>query len=1097
MTTVLKLTKRERDAVDSYLETAAVAVAPPAPPSHARRRPAPPPNGDATRAALKRGPGDAARAALPAFQHRAAILATIDAHAVTILRGATGCGKSTQVPRLIVEALAARGAAHARVVVCEPRRLAATALAARVAEETGQRVGGLVGYSVRGESKRAPTTAVEYCTTGLVLRRLQEPGALAHITHVIVDEVHERSADCDLLLLFLRRLANASKIVLMSATVDAAPLRAYFGNDAAVIDVPGRAFPVAVKYLEDAVRALPAFDVALGGAGARAAPRPDAPSATPARAVVDAATEAEAAAAAAAAATAAGAATLVAHAAKLRRAADAFPWAACGRAGDDWLEGLGAAGARAALGRAGAVLRKLDLGARVNEPLVAALAARLSAEDGAVLVFVPGVREIDSLCAALERHPKLHAVPLHGRLSVAEQSRAFRPAPPGRTKVVVATDVAEASITIPDCTNVIDCGLARSLVGEAWSARAARRIITSRVSADAAKQRAGRAGRVRAGTCWRLWCAVEQDALDAARPPEMSTAPLCGVALRARALFAGAGRVAALLAACPAPPPPDRAAAAIRELAEMGALDRETEALTPLGAALAGLPTDPAAGCALLVGSLLGVGEAVAVAVAAAEAPRDPLDAPSKRLLERRSDALAVVRAVAEKAPSADGRALRNVIREAGRLAAAARAARRGGGDAADLAKADGALVAAALLAADPPLLRVEAGGARPRLTFIDDSGAGRAARPHPSCGFADFESGALVVANGGLVRAAAGAAEASARGLAAAPPLAALVFCSVATPLVAAEPADEGRVRALRARVRAVMWGGDDPALQNLCATLFERWRPAWSALPDGWSVEEDEAGTPVWRADAVFGLEARRTRPTATAAAAAEEKREGRRAVAAFEADLAARRPPPAAAAAAAAATPVDTAARALKKEREVAAAGRAAKADDLARAEASRAARADDLARAEAMVREERTAAARGGAAGRCAGGVAALLKRLELDQYVEPFAKAGVTDSALAELAATIDADKTEGATAVDALIAKVPVRGGSGMRLRKALLEKEGGRGRGGGAGRGRGRGKGAPAPKPAKPKKKKPKDDGAMLAATLAEGSGKKKKKKR
>ena len=203
-------------------------------------------------------------------------------------------------------------------------------------------------------------------------------------------------------------------------------------------------------------------------------------------------------------------------------------------------------GARAALGRAGDVLRKLDLGARVNEPLIAALVARLSCEDGAILIFVPGVREIDSLCAALERQPKCVVVPLHGRLSVAEQSRAFRPAPAGRTKVVVATDVAEASVTIPDCTNVIDCGLARSVVGEAWSARAARRVVTGRVSADAAKQRAGRAGRVRAGTCWRLWCAVEQDALETARPPEMSTLPLCGVALRAKSLFGGA--VAPLLA---------------------------------------------------------------------------------------------------------------------------------------------------------------------------------------------------------------------------------------------------------------------------------------------------------------------------------------------------------------------------------------------------------------------------------------------------------------------------------------------------------------------------------------------------------------------
>ena len=172
----------------------------------------------------------------------------------------------------------------------------------------------------------------------------------------------------------------------------------------------------------------------------------------------------------------------------------------------------------------------------------------------------------------------------------------------------------------------------------------------------------------------------------------------------------------------------------------------------------------------------------------------------------------------------------------------------------------------------------------------------------------------------------------------------------------------------------------------------------------------------------------------------------------------------------------TTVDAAALARKKDR-----------DDSA---ATTAARADALARAEAMERKERKAAASGGAAGRCRGGVAALLKRLELEQYVEPFAKAGVDDAALAELAATIDADKKEGADAVDALIARVPVRGGSGVRLRKALLEKDGGRGRGAGRGRGRGRGKGKappPAPKAAKPKKKK--DDGlALLAEALSSG---------
>ena len=253
---------------------------------------------------------------------------------------------------------------------------------------------------------------------------------------------------------------------------------------------------------------------------------------------------------------------------------------------------------------------------------------------------------------------------------------------------------------------------------------------------------------------------------------------------------------------------------------------------------------------------------------------------------------------------------------------------------------------------------------------------------------------------------------------------------------------------------------------------------------------VEEDASGSPVWHADAVHGLEARRTRPTATAADAAEAKRAGRRAVAAFEADLAARRPPPAAAAAATASTTVDAAALARKKDR-----------DDSA---ATTAARADALARAEAMERKELKAAARGGAAGRCRGGVAALLKRLELEQYVEPFAKAGVDDAALAELAATIDADKKEGADAVDALIARVPVRGGSGVRLRKALLEKDGGRGRGGGAagrggraGRGRGKGKKAPPPAPKAAKAETEEEEGrwrdARRDARGGSSSGRKK----
>ena len=155
----------------------------------------------------------AARSALPAHQHRDALLSAIAASPVCLVRGATGCGKSTQLPQLILEDAAASGR-PCHVVVAQPRRLAATALADRVHDESGDggAVGsGLVGYQIRGESKVCGKTAITFMTTGILLRRLETPGALAAVTHVLVDEVHERSADSDMLLLVLQRAFLASR----------------------------------------------------------------------------------------------------------------------------------------------------------------------------------------------------------------------------------------------------------------------------------------------------------------------------------------------------------------------------------------------------------------------------------------------------------------------------------------------------------------------------------------------------------------------------------------------------------------------------------------------------------------------------------------------------------------------------------------------------------------------------------------------------------------------------------------------------------------------------------------------------------------------
>ena len=449
-------------------------------------------------------------------------------------------------------------------------------------------------------------------------------------------------------------------------------------------------------------------------------------------------------------------------------------------------------------------------------------------------------------------------MPLHGRLSVAEQSRAFRPASAGRTKVVVATDVAEASVTIPDCTNVIDCGLARSVVGEAWSARAARRVVTGRVSADAAKQRAGRAGRVRAGTCWRLWCAVEQDE-ETARPPEMATLPLCGVALRAKSLFGGA--VAPLLAGLPdaAAVGPGGGGGAQRAVVEICVeINLRRAAPRQFSTESMAWRTDARrfrTRCKILISTQVEMGAptnrrrrcaARRGAGGAADGPRRgprapggrgpgrgrgrrrgarrgrgaarPADAAAKRArrgrLERTSPS---VRAAAEKTavrrqrrPCTAARRVARGERRAGARGADGAAGRRRRG----LEKADGALVAAALLAADPPLLRVEAArrAAAARVRRLLRRGARRHAAPVGR--LRGVQERCALAANGGL-RAGGGGRR---RGVGArfpqifAPPLAALsLFASASTPLVASvRTGDEGVERALRARVRALA-GGDD----------------------------------------------------------------------------------------------------------------------------------------------------------------------------------------------------------------------------------------------------------------------------------------------
>lgn len=478
--------------------------------------------------------------ALPIDAFRDAIEAA-SADGPVVITSPTGSGKSTQVPRW----LAARG----EVVVVQPRRVACRSLAQRVAELEGTALGDGVGYVVRGESRVSAGTRLRFVTTGIALRLLRE-GALQAARHVVLDELHERSLDLDLLLAFL---ADHPGLVAMSATLDAERVRDHLG--ARWVAAEGRTFPVTVRHPTGQP------------------PLPDA------------------------------------H----------------------------------------------DLGPRIARALGEV------PEQGDVLVFLPGKGEIQQVADHLgSRH---RVVPLHGGLSLEKQGEAF--ATGGPRKVVLATNVAETSVTLPGVRSVIDTGLVRRT-----RYHRGRSVLTLvPVARDAADQRAGRAGRVAAGTAVRLWS--QRGPLEPHTPPEIHRESLVPLVLAA--------------AACGAPdldlpwldPPLDHAVDAARDdLRALGALD-EAGALTPTGEGLFGLPLDPALGRLLVEARGTAVAAEVVDLVAVLATPRalfrERPDDPDDDLRSSGCDATAAILAVRDGDPRRhrlDGFALREARQTAKRLGA-------------------------------------------------------------------------------------------------------------------------------------------------------------------------------------------------------------------------------------------------------------------------------------------------------------------------------------------------------------------------------------------------------------------------------------------
>ena len=477
---------------------------------------------------------------LPVTAVLPALADAVAARGVAVLQAPPGAGKTTLVPLDLL----ARGLVAGRILMLEPRRLAARAAAERMAETLGEAVGLRVGYRIRGEAKVSAATRIEVVTEGILTRMIQSDPELTGIGLVIFDEFHERSLNADLGLALCLEVRGALrpdlKLLVMSATLDAGPVAALMG-DAPVITSHGRAFPVETRWL----------------------PRPP------------------------------------------------------------------------------------DASLRLEAVVAGAVRAALDETEGGILVFLPGEGEIRRVERLLGDQFGVVVRPLFGAMEFAAQRAAL--APTTARKVVLATAIAETSLTLPDIRVVIDAGRARRARFDPTSGMS--RLVTERVTKAEAEQRRGRAGRVAEGVCYRLWTKGEEGGMAAFPPPEIEVADLASLALEL-ALWGGADLP--FLTEPPAGPMAEARAL----LADLGALDPRGH-ITAHGRGLAALPLHPR------LGHMLAVAGPQAATLAALLAERDPLRGAGPDLALR-------MQAIARPGPETDRGIVERIRIEAKRLALAA-----------------------------------------------------------------------------------------------------------------------------------------------------------------------------------------------------------------------------------------------------------------------------------------------------------------------------------------------------------------------------------------------------------------------------------------
>jgi len=555
---------------------------------------------------------------LPIFAHREAILDHVRTYRVTHIQGETGCGKSTQVPKYVMEDAIKHGE-DPKIVVTQPRRMAAVSLARRCAAELGEELGKTVGYKISGDSVSGKLC---FATTGFLLQVLvNQPEEFGTYSHIILDEVHERSVDADLLTMLLRLLMQCYskvKLIVMSATLQAEVFARYFASlEGRYLDQgPGEALPV--KPLFVGVRTYPVDVIFLDELEAHFQ-------------------------------IAGGQAR---HG--LEIALEGFS-----KGGKAKGKSKGKKGDRGIDGAASGFLRSEPKLVEGLDWVCKELVQQMAQDKCTLVVFLPGIADITAFYETLSplesreqgRGLALRIFAMHSMIPREEQEEVFRPPPAGTCHVVLASNVAESSLTLPSVSGVIDMSLRRSL--EYDPRRLISCLVTTWCSQSSCKQRSGRAGRTMPGRAVRMVTrAFFEDEMIEFDPPDMLSAPLTKLFLQAKQLCIKLKHIqqkgiipkgidvqltspTVLLKQLVSPPATELVEAAITELSDVGAVDsnHEEALITPLGHICMALPCELRL-CRLIYFGLMLNCAPDAIAMVAAITAADPFAAPTLLLLK-------------------------------------------------------------------------------------------------------------------------------------------------------------------------------------------------------------------------------------------------------------------------------------------------------------------------------------------------------------------------------------------------------------------------------------------------------------------------------